>query len=174
MSTGDVAQGPWSAGRGIVGSAAAADHGRVVDQQTSTGDSLRARGGLGATSGRNSEPFYSNGSYTSYSRSRVSRSLFGPSDSEENAKTLTDVYDDIYYRDRNRWNFDFVRESAISGGRRYDWKRVVNGSSRSNGPGDDDEDAFWSPSKKANSKYYSSTSCQTHSSWLKGKQTSNL
>ena len=85
------------------------------------------------------------------SRSRISRSLFGPTDPQENRRM---AYDETNYNrssDKKRWNFDFYREAPIAG--RFEWKKVSNSneSLKSFGESGEQSDNFWSKKKSAKS-----------------------
>ena len=55
--------------------------------------------------------------------SRVSRSLFGPSDPSESRRLEYEEFNSQRVSDRSRWNFDFHQEKPVSG--RYDWRKTV-------------------------------------------------
>lgn len=56
--------------------------------------------------------------------SRVSRSLFGPSDPSESRRLQCEEFNAQRFGDRSRWNFDFYQEKPLSG--RYEWNKPAS------------------------------------------------
>ncbi len=56
------------------------------------------------------------------SRSSVSRSLFGPTDPQENMRLAYEEINNTRSSDQKNWNFDFKRGKPFSG--RFEWKKV--------------------------------------------------
>lgn len=127
MSIGDIAQSVWSTSR----RSAAVD----CDQQL-----------LQQLEQQNHNTI--NTTMNDYS-SRVKRSLFGPTDPQENRRMAYEELDNKRFSDRNKWNFDFIREKPISG--RFEWKKVNNNF----GETGEQSDTFWS--NKNSSKYCNSS-----------------
>ena len=132
MSVGDIAQSVWS-----------------VTRRSASVDWDKQREEKSEQKNRNQySPQPMNGVV---SRSRTSRSLFGPSDPQENRRM---AYDETNYQrsaDKKRWNFDFYREAPIAG--RFEWKKVSNSneSLKSFGESGEQSDNFWSKKKSAKS-----------------------
>jgi len=150
MSVGDVAQSVWSASR----RSAAVEWDKQEEQLQQQTNQNQYTTHSRISSRMND---YS-------SRSRVSRSLFGPTDPQENRRMAYEEMDNKRYSDRNRWNFDFYREKPISG--RFDWKKV-NDSNNNYGETGEGSDTFWS--NKNSAKYCHSsttTSCNGINNWL--------
>jgi hypothetical protein len=133
MSVGDVAQSVWSASR----RSAAVDWDKQEEQlQQQT----------------NQNQYTTNTRINTRMNSRVSRSLFGPTDPQENRRMAYEEIDNKRFTDRNRWNFDFYREKPISG--RFEWKKVNDNNNF--GETGEEADTFWS--NKNSAKYcHSST-----------------
>jgi len=156
MSTGDVAQGPWSSRRRFavpVPTTAAAtttthdqsqqqQERETWDEERSSGDISRSRSRtIAIREDQTSDHHYTYGYNNNIDNNnrnneenqqnhRVSRSLFGETNHEENARTFRQEMDTCYHRHRNKWNFDFVNEAPIEG--RYEWEKVHNTSNNNN------------------------------------------
>ncbi|XP_054159291.1 cyclin-dependent kinase inhibitor 1-like [Oppia nitens] len=135
MSVGNIAQNVWS----VSGRTAPVDW----DQQHQQQDYVT-----------NQQPNQSSYHMTNHlvsSRSRVQRSLFGPTDPQENHRMAYEETNCRRYVDRNRWNFDFYSEKPTSG--RFEWKRVAFSDDRTSnfGPTGEQSDHLWSKKKSAKS-----------------------
>lgn len=137
MSVGDIAQSVWSVSR----------RSPAVDSWDKQPEEQNQQ--------NNSNQYTTqaiNGLVSSRSRS-VSRTLFGPSDPKENRRMAYDETNNIRFADKKRWNFDFYRETPLSG--RFEWKKVSNSNSneslKSFGESGEQSDNFWSKKKSAKS-----------------------